>query len=339
MALTNIGKFLGCFGILFGFAITLSAAPATLLNASFDIARELYQDYNPAFIKHWKETSGEKLEVKQSHGGSSKQARAVIDGLQADVVTMNQITDIDAIAERGNLLPKDWRSKLPNDSSPYSSTIIFLVRRGNPKGIKDWDDLVKPGVTVVVPNPKTSGNGRYSYLSAYGFALKKFNGDEARAQEFVGKLFRNVPVLDTGGRGATTTFVQREIGDVLLTFEAEVYLTIKELGKEKFDVVVPSISVEAEMPVAVVQKVANRHGTQKVAAAYLEYLYSQEGQEIIARNFYRPSSEAVARKHEDQFQKLTLLKVDEAFGGWNNVQKVHFADGGLLDQIYKKNNQ
>lgn len=324
---------------LFGMAISLSAAPTTLLNASFDIARELYQDYNKSFVKHWKDTTGETVTINQSHGGSSKQARAVIDGLQSDVVTMNQVTDIDAIAAKGNLLPKNWRTQFPDNSSPYTSTIIFLVRKGNPKGIKDWDDLVKPGVSVIVPNPKTSGNGRYSYLAAYGYALSKFNGDEAKATEFVGKLFKNVPVLDTGGRGATTTFVQRETGDVLLTFEAEVFLTIKELGKDKFDVVVPSISVEAEMPVAVVEKVTERRGTQKLAKAYLEYLYSPEGQEIVARNFYRPRSNQVAKKYESQFGKLTLLKIDESFGGWEKAQKTHFADGGVFDQIYKPKNK
>jgi sulfate/thiosulfate transport system substrate-binding protein len=314
-------------------AVNAAAAEKALLNVSFDIARELYQDYNAAFARHWQKEKGEKIKINQSHGGSSKQARAVIDGLQADVVTMNQVTDIDAIAQKG-LLSKDWRQQFPSNSAPYSSVIAFLVRKGNPKQLKDWDDLVKPGVSVIVPNPKTSGNGRYSYLSAYAFALKRQNGDHAKAREFVSALFRNVPVLDTGGRGATTTFVQREIGDVLLTFEAEVYLTMKEYGKTKFDIVLPSASVEAEMPVAVVDKIAQRHKTQPLAQAYLDYLYSEEGQDILARNFYRPRSAAAARKYENQFPKLTLYSVDDLFGGWAKAQKEHFSEGGIFDQFY-----
>ena len=312
-----------------------SAAETKLLNASFDIARELFQGYNEAFIRHWKQQSGETVVVNQSHAGSSKQARAVIDGLEADVVTFNQVTDVDAVAERG-LISREWRKLLPNQSSPFSSTIVFLVRKGNPKGIKDWNDLVKPGVSVIVPNPKTSGNGRYSYLAAWGYALKQSAGDEAKAREFVGKLFANVPVLDTGGRGATTTFAQREIGDVLLTFEAEVFLTIKEFGAGKFEAVVPSYSIEADMPVAVVQKVVAKRGTERLARAYLEYLYSDEGQGIIAANYYRPRSQKVAEQYAAQFGKLELFPVEKVFGDWATAQKTHFREGGVFDQLYRK---
>lgn len=322
--------------ILLGLLTVTSSALAEtkLLNVSFDIARELYNQINPAFVAEWKKQTGETITVNQSHGGSSKQARSVLEGLAADVVTFNQTTDIDVLAEK-NLVAKDWRTKFPQNSSPYTSTIIFLVRKGNPKGIKDWNDLVKPGVSVVVPNPKTSGNGRYSYLSAYGYALKKQNKTEAQAREFVTDLFKNVPVLDTGGRGATTTFVQREIGDALLTFESEVFLTVKELGADKFDIVVPSYSIEAEMPVAVVQKVVSRKGTEKAAKAYLEFLYTDAAQEIIAQNFYRPRSEKVAKNYEKQFGKLELFSIDQVFGGWAAAQKTHFADGGIFDQIYQ----
>jgi sulfate/thiosulfate transport system substrate-binding protein len=315
----------------------VSVAPAAetkLLNASFDISRELFQRYNEAFVRHWKKANGGSVVVNQSHSGSSKQARAVIDGLEADVVTFNQVTDVDAVAAKG-LIPADWRKRLPNQSSPFSSTIVFLVRKGNPKGIKDWDDLVKPGIAVIVPNPKTSGNGRYSYLAAYAFALKRLKLDDAGARAFVGKLFKNVPILDTGGRGATTSFVQREIGDVLLTFEAEVFLTIKELGADKFDAVVPSFSIEAEMPVAVVAKVATRHGATAIAQAYLEYLYSDEGQGIIAANYYRPRSVKVAEQYAQQFGKLELFSVEEVFGDWAKTQKTHFGEGGVFDQIYQ----
>jgi sulfate transport system substrate-binding protein len=312
-----------------------SAAETKLLNASFDIARELFQNYNEAFVRHWKRQSGEAVVVNQSHAGSSKQARAVIDGLEADVVTFNQVTDVDAVAERG-LISREWRKLLPNQSSPFSSTIVFLVRKGNPKGIKDWNDLVKPGVSVIVPNPKTSGNGRYSYLAAWGYALKQSAGDEAKAREFVGKLFANVPVLDTGGRGATTTFAQREIGDVLLTFEAEVFLTIKEFGAGKFEAIVPSYSIEADMPVAVVQKVVAKHGTEKLARAYLEYLNSDEGQGIIAANYYRPRSQKVAEQYAAQFGKLELFTIEKVFGDWAAAQKTHFSEGGVFDQLYRK---
>ena len=322
-------------GALLLAAVSLaSAAETKLLNASFDISRELFQSYNEAFVRHWKKANGGSVVVNQSHSGSSKQARAVIDGLEADVVTFNQVTDVDAVAAKG-LLPADWRKRLPNQSSPFSSTIVFLVRKGNPKGIKDWDDLVKLGIAVIVPNPKTSGNGRYSYLAAYAFALKQLKLDDAGARAFVGRLFRNVPILDTGGRGATTSFVQREIGDVLLTFEAEVFLTIKELGADKFDAVVPSFSIEAEMPVAVVEKVATRRGTTATAQAYLEYLYSDEGQGIIAANYYRPRSVKVAEQYAQQFGQLELFSVEEVFGDWAQTQKTHFGEGGVFDQIYQ----
>lgn len=314
--------------------VSAPAAETKLLNASFDIARELFNGINPAFAAHWKKQTGENISINQSHAGSSKQARAVIDGLQADVVTFNQVTDVEAVAGRG-LVAKDWRNRFPHGSSPFSSTIVFLVRKGNPKGIKDWDDLVKPGVSIIVPNPKTSGNGRYSYLAAYAFALKKFNGNDAKAREFVEALFKNVPILDTGGRGATTSFVQREIGDVLLTFEAEVFLTIKELGQDKFDAVIPSYSIDCEMPVAVVERVTQKRGTAKAAQAYLEFLYTDEAQEIIAKHHYRPRSEK-ALKAASQFQKLELFSVEEVLGDWATVQKTHFAQGGVFDEIYQR---
>ncbi|HEY9397888.1 MAG TPA: sulfate ABC transporter substrate-binding protein [Burkholderiales bacterium] len=323
----------------FVFAIALSGfalptvADTTILNASYDVARELYKDYNAAFAKHWKATTGENVTIKQSHGGSSKQARAVADGLEADVVTMNQANDIDLLHQRGNLVPADWQKRLPNNSVPYTSTSVFLVRKGNPQGIKDWDDLARPGVQVIVPNPKTSGNGRYTYLAAWGYALKT-GGDEAKARALVGKLFANVPILDTGGRGATATFTQRGIGDVLVTFENEVFLIKKELG-DNFDIVYPSWSIAAENPVSVVDKVIDRKGTRKVAQAYLEYLYSPEGQEIAAKHYYRPVVDSAAKKHAAQFKKIGLFTVDELFGGWQKAQKTHFDDGGVFDQIYQ----
>jgi sulfate/thiosulfate-binding protein len=315
-------------------ALSVTGAETKLLNASFDISRELFNQINPVFAAQWLKQTGEKITINQSHAGSSKQARAVIDGLAADVVTFNQVTDVEAVAAKG-LIPADWRQRLPNNSSPFSSTIVFLVRKGNPKGIKDWNDLVKPGVSVIVPNPKTSGNGRYSYLAAYAYALKHNGGDDAKAREFVTALFKNAPVLDSGGRGATTTFAEREIGDVLLTFEAEVFLTIKEFGAGKFDAVLPTYSIEAEMPVAVVEKGTARWGRTKVATVYLQFLYSDEGQEIIAKNFYRPRSAAVAEKFSQQFGKLELFSVDTVFGGWPKAQKTHFAEGGVFDQIYQ----
>ncbi|MCC7343588.1 MAG: sulfate ABC transporter substrate-binding protein [Deltaproteobacteria bacterium] len=325
-------------GTLLGLALAspgVSSADVSLLNVSYDVTREFYKDYNAKFAGYWREKTGQTVAVQQSHGGSTKQARSVIDGLEADVVTMNQQTDIDAISAIGKLIPADWRRLLPHQSSPYSSTIVFLVRKGNPKGIKDWNDLARSGVSVIIPNPKTSGNGRYSYLGAYGYALKKQGGDDAQARAFVGKVFKNVPVLDTGGRGATTTFIQRGIGDVLLTFESEVLLIQQESGGAKFDVVVPSLSIEADAPVAVVEKYASKHKTQQVAQAYLEYLYQAEGQELIAKHFFRPRDAAVAARYSGRFPKIPLFTVDELFGGWQKAQQTHFADGGVFDQIYE----
>jgi sulfate transport system substrate-binding protein len=316
------------------FCAGLAVAETTLLNVSYDPTRELYQEVNAAFAKHWKETTGETVLIKQSHGGSGKQARAVIDGLQADIVTLALAYDVDALFDRAKLIPKDWQKRLPYNSAPYTSTIVFLVRKGNPKQIKDWDDLVKPGVSVVTPNPKTSGGARWNYLAAYGYGLKKYNNDEAKAKDFVSRLYKNVPVLDSGARGSTTTFVERGIGDVLIAWENEAFLSLKELGAEKVEIVAPSISILAEPPVAVVDKFADKHGTRKVAQAYLEFLYTPEGQEIAARNFYRPRSETVAAKYAKQFPKLNLLSVDTTFGGWQKAQAAHFADGGLFDQIY-----
>jgi len=312
-----------------------AGAETTLLNVSYDVARELYKDYNVVFAKHWKQVSGETVTINQSHGGSSSQAMAVVNGLEADVVSMNQSNDIDLIATRGNLLPTDWQKRLPNSSAPYTSTQVFLVRRGNPKGIRDWDDLVKPGVQVIIPNPKITGNGRYTYLAAWGAVLKK-GGSEAQARDFVTRLFKNVPILDSGGRAATNTFIQRKIGDVLVTFENEVLLIKKEIGGDQFDVVYPSISILAEPPVAVIDKVVDKRGTRRQAQAYLEYLYSEEGQEVAARHYYRPRSDKVLRAHAADFPPLKLFTVNEIFAGWQNAQKVHFADGGLFDQIYVK---
>ncbi|HEX3233519.1 MAG TPA: sulfate ABC transporter substrate-binding protein [Gemmatimonadales bacterium] len=309
--------------------------PVTLLNVSYDPTRELYQDFDRQFATYWKGKTGQEVTIKQSHGGSSKQARSVVDGLEADVVTLALAYDIDQIAEKGGLLPANWQTRLPNNSSPYTSTIVLLVRKGNPKHIKDWDDLVRPGVSVVSPNPKTSGGARWNYLAAWGYALKKFNGDQGQAKAFVTKLYKNVPVLDAGARGATTTFVERGIGDVLIAWENEALLAIKELGPGKFELVAPSVSILAEPPVAVVDKVANKHGTRAVAQAYLEYLYSETGQETAARNFYRPRLASVAAKYQAQFPKVTLFTIDEVFGGWKKAQATHFADGGVFDQIYQ----
>ncbi len=309
----------------------------TLLNASYDPTRELYQDINSNFTKYWEQKTGEKVAIKQSHGGSGKQARAVIDGLDADVVTLALGYDIDMIAERAKLLPLDWQKRLPNNSSPYASTIVFLARKGNPKGIKDWDDLVKPGISVVTPNPKTSGGARWNYRAAWGYALKKNNGDEAKAREFVAALYKHVPVLDTGARGATTTFVQSGIGDVLIAWENEAILSIKEFGKDKFETIAPSVSILAEPPVAVVDKIARRHGAEAAAKAYLEYLYTPEGQEIVARNHYRPRLDSAAQKYADDFPKLNLFTIDEVFGGWQKAQKTHFNEGGVFDQIQQAN--
>jgi sulfate transport system substrate-binding protein len=328
----------GCFLILPVFALVffvLSSGAAELLNVSYDVTREFYQSYNPAFAKYWKQQTGENVTINQSHGGSSKQARAVTDGLAADVVTMNQALDIDILHKRGALIPENWAKRLPNNSVPYNSTILFVVRKGNPKQIKDWPDLLRPGVAVIIPNPKTSGNGRYSYLAAWGYALKQSAGDEAKAREFVQKLFANVPVLDTGGRGATTTFAQRGIGDVLLTFENEVALTLRESGGDKLEVVVPSASVLAENPVVWVDRVVKKKGTEKLARAYLEYLYSETGQEIAAQHDFRPTNKALLEKYSSKFKPLKLFTVDEIAGGWQKAFRVHFADGGIFDQIYQ----
>ena len=315
-------------------ATVLSSGAQDLLNVSYDPTRELYVDVNAAFAKVWQAKSGKAVTVQQSHGGSSKQARGVIDGLDADVLTLALAYDIDAVAEAG-LLPRDWQKRLPHNSSPYTSTIVFLVRKGNPKGIKDWGDLVKPGVEVITPNPKTSGGARWNYLAGWAWALKQPGGDEARAKAYVTELFKHVPVLDSGARGATTTFVQRGIGDVLLAWENEAFLAIKELGPGKVDIVVPSLSILAEPPVAVVDKIVDKKGTRAAAQAYLEFLYTPEGQDLAARNYYRPRLEAVAAKYAATFPKVNLVTIDGAFGGWQKAQKTHFADGGVFDQIYQ----
>jgi sulfate transport system substrate-binding protein len=308
-------------------------AQKRLLNVSYDPTRELYQDIGTAFAAAWKAKTGETVATRTSHGGSGGQARAVIDGLQADIVTLALAYDIDAIADRG-LLPKNWQTRLPNNSTPYTSTMVFLVRKGNPKKIKDWSDLVRPGISVIMPNPKTSGGARWNYLAAWGYALKQNRNDENKAKEFVRALYRNVPVLDSGARGSTTTFVQRGIGDVLVGWENEAYLATNELGKDKFDVVIPSISILAEPPVTVVDKVAAKHGTQAVAKAYLDFLYTEQGQEIGAKRFYRPRLKSVADKYAKQFPQINLFTIDEVFGGWQAAQKKHFSDGGIFDQIY-----
>ncbi len=306
----------------------------TLLNVSYDPTRELYQDFNAAFAKYWKEKTGVTVEIRQSHGGSGKQARAVIDGLEADVVTLALAYDIDAIHEHGQLLSKDWQQRLPDNSTPYTSTIVFLVRKGNPKAIKDWDDLVRPGIAVITPNPKTSGGARWNYLAAWGYARHKYH-DEEKARDFVTRLFKNVPVLDSGARGATTTFVQRGIGDVLLAWENEALLALHELGKDKVEIVIPSVSILAEPPVAVVDKFADKHGTREVATAYLEYLYTPGGQEIAAKHYYRPRLPEVATKYGAQFPPVKLFTIQEEFGGWEKAQKEHFADGGVFDKMYQ----
>ncbi|HLP40875.1 MAG TPA: sulfate ABC transporter substrate-binding protein [Fibrobacteria bacterium] len=327
------------FASLLALALAASAAAkeVKLLNVSYDPTRELYTEYNKAFAAHWKAKTGDDVKVSQSHGGSGKQGRSVIDGLDADVVTLALAYDIDALHERGQLIPKAWQASLPHNSSPYTSTIVFLVRKGNPKGIKDWNDLARPGVKVITPNPKTSGGARWNYLAAWGYALKQPGGDSAKAREFVGKILKNVPVLDAGARGATTTFVQRRIGDVFISWENEALLALKELGKDKVELVVPSLSILAEPPVAVVERVAKKKGTEAVAKAYLEYLYSDEGQDIIGKNFYRPTGEKAKAKYASQFPKVELFTIDQVFGGWQKAQKTHFADGGTFDQIFKEN--
>ncbi|CEG06818.1 Sulfate starvation-induced protein 2 [Afipia felis] len=309
------------------------AADYTLLNVSYDPTRELYVDFNKSFAAAYQKETGKTVEIKRSHGGSGSQARSVIDGLQADVVTLALAYDIDAIANKG-VLKKDWQKSLPQNSSPYTSTIVFLVRKGNPKAIKDWDDLIKPGVSVITPNPKTSGGARWNYLAAWGYALKK-SGSEDKAREFVANIYKNVPVLDTGARGSTVTFVERGVGDVLLAWENEAYLAVKEFGADKFAIVVPAISILAEPPVAIVDSVVDKKGTRGVAEAYLKHWYTREAQEIAARNFYRPRDPEVAKKYAANFAKVDLFTIDDGFGGWTKAQKEHFAEGGVFDKIYK----
>ncbi len=326
--------------VLFGFATILvwsvraESQPTTLLNVSYDPTRELYQDYNAAFARHWKETKRENVTINQSHGGSVKQTRAVIDGQEADVVTLALAPNIDALAAHG-LVRTNWRSRLPDNSSPYTTTIVFVVRKGNPKGIRDWPDVVKQGVQVITPNPKTSGGARWAYLAAWGYALKANHNAEAKAREFVTALYKNVPVLDSGARGSTTTFAEKGIGDVLLSWENEAYLIQKEFGAANFEIVAPSISILAEPPVALVDKVVDKHGTRQIAEAYLEWLYSAEGQDIAGRNFYRPRLAPAFAKYEANFPKIKLFNVDQIFGGWEKADSTHFAPGGVFDQIYK----
>ena len=327
-------RFLLSLALAAGLSGAAQAADVTLLNVSYDPTRELYQAYNQAFARYWQDKTGDHVTIRQSHGGSGKQARSVIDGLQADVVTLALAPDIDAIAARGAIRP-DWQRQSPLNSAPYTSTIVFLVRKGNPKGIHDWNDLVRPGVQVITPNPKTSGGARWNYLAAWGYALRQPGGSEAAAREFVGKLYRQVPVLDSGARGATTTFVERGIGDVLLAWENEAFLAIQELGPDKVDIVVPSVSILAEPPVAVVDKVVDARGTREVARAYLDYLYSEAGQEIAARNYYRPTLKAVADRHAKQFPQVSLFTLTDVAPNWAQAQKTHFADGGVFDQIYQ----
>ena len=318
------------------FSGVLHAAELKLLNVSYDPTRELYQQYNTAFATYWKAKSGDDVSISQSHGGSGKQARAILDGLEADVATLALAADIDALATRSDLIPADWQTRLKHNSSPYTSTIVFLVRAGNPKGIRDWNDLARPGVAVITPNPKTSGGARWNYLAAWGYGLKHNGNDPAKAQDFVARLFANVPVLDSGARGSTTTFTERGIGDALITWENEAFLALKELGADKYQIVIPSLSILAEPPVTVVDRNVDKHGTRKVAEAYLNWLYSTEGQEIAAKNYYRPTDEKVAKKYAKQFPRLNLITIDKDFGGWSKAQKEHFADGGVFDQIYTK---
>lgn len=328
-------------GTLLALAISgvtaVQAKDITLLNVSYDPTREFYQELNPEFINYWKERTGDNVEIRQSHGGAGKQARAVIDGLEADVVTLALAYDISAIGKRTGKLPADWQSRLPNNSAPYTSTIVFLVRKGNPKGVQDWDDLTKPGVEVITPNPKTSGGARWNYLAAWGYALEKNGGDAEKAKEFVSSIYKQVPVLDSGARGSTNTFVQREIGDVLLAWENEAFLAVNELGPEKFEIVVPSVSILAEPPVTVVDKVVESRGTREVAEAYLSYLYSPEAQRLAAKHYYRPVLPALADPEDiARFPNVKTFTVDEVFGSWHQAQDVHFSDGGVFDQIYAK---
>ncbi len=308
--------------------------PITLLNVSYDPTRELYTELNAAFAKQWEAKNGTKIVIKQSHGGSGKQARAVIDGLDADVVTLALAYDIDMLHDKAQLIPEGWQSRLPHNSSPYTSTIVFVVRKGNPKGLRDWEDLLRSDVSVITPNPKTSGGARWNYLAAWGYALRKAGGDEAKAKEFVSNLFKNVPVLDSGARGATTTFAERGIGDVLIAWENEAFLLTQEVGKDKFEIIVPSVSILAEPPVALVDRNVDRKGTRAAAEAYLQYLYSEEGQEIAAKHHFRPRSQTIAAKHASHFASVSLFTIDEVFGGWKQAQKKHFEDGGAFDQLY-----
>ncbi|GAA0500341.1 sulfate ABC transporter substrate-binding protein [Pigmentiphaga daeguensis] len=332
-----LGRTLGIAVLAMAAAVSPVAAQQkqTLLNVSYDPTRELYKDLDKAFAAEYKKKAGVDLTIRQSHGGSGAQARSVIDGLDADVVTLALAYDIDALHARGNLLPADWQKRLPQNSSPYTSTIVFLVRKGNPKGIKDWGDLIKPGVSVITPNPKTSGGARWNYLAAWAYALKQPGGSEAKAREFIAELFKHVPVLDSGARGATTTFVERGQGDVLLAWENEALLSLKELGPDKFDIVAPSLSILCEPPVAVVDKNVDKKGTRQAAQAYLEYLYTKDAQEIIARNYYRPRNPEVAAKYASAFPKVNLITIDDVFGGWQKAQKTHFEDGGTFDQLYQ----
>ena len=310
-------------------------AQKTLLNVSYDPTRELYKEFNPAFIKHWRGKAGESISFKQAHGGSGSQARAVIDGLEADVVTLALAGDVDAIANKG-LIAADWQKRLPQNSAPYTSTIVFLVRKGNPKGIRDWPDLIKPGVSVITPNPKSSGGARWNYLAAWAYELARSKKSEAKAKEFVSAIYKNVPVLDSAARGSTTTFVERGIGDVFISWENEAFLAVNELGKDKFEIIVPSFSILAEPSVAVVDKVVDKRGTRSIAQAYLEYLYTPEGQEIAAKHYYRPRLAEIGKKHAKNFAQVKLFTIDEVFGGWTKAGKAHFADGGVFDQIYQQ---
>ena len=331
--LTLLLASLALAGFILGVSPSRAAETVSLLNVSYDPTREFYADYNRVFAKYWKGKTGNDIAIRQSHGGSGKQARSIIDGLEADVATLALAPDLDALARHGGLIPNDWQKRLPNNAAPFSSTIVFLVRKGNPKGVKDWDDLARPGMQVITPNPKTSGGARWNYLAAWEFAKRAY-GSDAKAREFVGALYRNVPVLDTGSRGSSVTFVQRNLGDVLVAWENEAHLAQKEFGAGKFDIVAPSVSIVAELPATVVDKVVDRKGTRAVAEEYLRYLYSDEGQDIAGRHFYRPTSDAAKAKYAGQFARLTLFTVDQAFGGWARAEKDHFADGGSFDQIY-----
>jgi len=333
----HLRKYLVIAAALAVTSITPAWAQTTLLNVSYDPTRELYHAYNQAFAKHWKETTGEDVTIRQSHGGAGKQARAVIDGLEADIVTLALAYDIDAISEKTGKIPANWQSRLPHNSAPYTSTIVFLVRKGNPKGIKDWDDLIKPGVAVITPNPKTSGGARWNHLAAWGYALQQSGGDEGKALAFLTQVYKNVPVLDSCARGSTNTFVQRGIGDVLLAWENEAFLSINELGPDKFEIVVPSVSILAEPPVTVVNGITDKRGTTRIASAYLEYLYSPVGQTLAAQHYYRPvKPEFADPKDLARFPKVNTFTIDQVFGGWQKAQKTHFADGGIFDQIYAK---